>query len=89
MVVLGAVVPWVKNESLQPWTAASAELVSEDGARHKLSVWQQGPIVPGPEKQRIVVEAELLQAESRGTFTLELWEEGRVHPVTAGGVSFP
>ncbi|HEX8434122.1 MAG TPA: DUF2381 family protein [Archangium sp.] len=85
MVVLGAVVPWVKNESLQPWTAASAELVSEDGARHKLSVWQQGPIVPGPEKQRIVVEAELMHAESRDTFTLKLWEEGRVRSITFGG----
>ncbi len=35
---------------------AGAELVSEKGGRHALSVWQRGAIVPGAGKQRIVVE---------------------------------
>jgi uncharacterized protein (TIGR02268 family) len=73
----------------QPWTAEGAELVAENSVRWKLSVWQQGPIVPGSERQRVVVEAEMLETEARGTFTLELWEAGGARRVTFGGVSFP
>lgn len=88
-VVRVAVDLWVTNEDGQPWTAEGAELVAENGARRKLSVWQQGPIVPGSERQRVVVEVEMLETEARGTFALELWEAGGARRVTFGGVSFP
>ena len=88
-VVHVAVDLWVTNEDGQPWTAEGAELVDERGVRRKLSVWQQGPIVPGEDWQRVVVEAELLETEARGTFTLELWAAGGARRVTFGGVSFP
>jgi uncharacterized protein (TIGR02268 family) len=73
----------------QPWTAEGAELVDERGVRRKLSVWQQGPIVAGSKRQRVVVEAEMLEMEARGTFTLELWAASGARRVTFGGVSFP
>ncbi|MFY0525973.1 DUF2381 family protein [Archangium gephyra] len=80
---------WVTSGDALPWTAAGAELVSEDGARHTLSVWQGTPILAGAEMQRVVLEAELPEAEAQGSFSVELWEEGRTRSVTFGGVSFP
>jgi uncharacterized protein (TIGR02268 family) len=88
-VVRVAVDLWVTSADGQPWTMEGAELVDERGVRRKLSVWQQGPLVPGSEKQRVVVEAEMLETEARGTFTLELWEAGGARRVIFGGVSFP
>jgi len=80
---------WVWSGDALPWTAAGAELVSEDGTRHTLSVWQEAPILAGAEMQRVVLEAELPEAEAQGSFSVELWEEGRTRSVTFGGVSFP
>lgn len=80
---------WVRSGDALPWTAAGAELVSENGARHTLSVWQEAPILAGAEMQRVVLEAELPEAEAQGSFSVELWEEGRTRSVTFGGVSFP
>jgi uncharacterized protein (TIGR02268 family) len=79
----------LKNEGSTPWLAAGAELVSASGTRWRATVWQEAPVIPGPHKQRVVVEAEMPEAEARGAFQLELWEEGRTRPVTFGGVSFP
>lgn len=84
-----AVELWGLSVDTQPWTAAGAELVSENGARHPLSVWQEAPIVAGTKARRVVVEAELPEAVARGSFSVELWEEGRTRLVTFGGVSFP
>ncbi|HYO58695.1 DUF2381 family protein [Archangium sp.] len=84
-----AVQLWLANESAQSWLAAGAELVSESGARWSAMVWQEAPVVPGAERQRLVVKVEMPEAEARGTFLLELWEEGRTRSVTFGGVSFP
>jgi uncharacterized protein (TIGR02268 family) len=84
-----AVEMWLKNEGSTPWLAAGAELVSANGTRWRATVWQEAPVIPGPRSQRVVVEAEMPEAEARGAFQLELWEEGRTRPVTFGGVSFP
>lgn len=84
-----AVELWVTSGDARPWTAAGAALVSEDGTRFTLSVWQAAPIVARAQTQRVVVEAELPEAVTRGTFSVELWEEGQTRSVTFGGVSFP
>ncbi|HYO54025.1 DUF2381 family protein [Archangium sp.] len=84
-----AVELWLKSEGAQSWLAAGAELVSESGARWSVTVWQEAPVVPGADWQRVVVETEMPESEARGAFLLELWEEGRTRPVTFGGVSFP
>lgn len=84
-----AVELWLKNAGVPPWMAAGAELVSASGARWSATVWQEAPVLPGPRRQRVVVEAELPEPEARGAFRLEFWEEGRTRPVTFGGVTFP
>ncbi len=88
-VVRVAVELWVAHQDPRSWTAAGAELVSGNGTRWRVAVWQQGPIHPGKKGQRVVVEKEMTEAEARGAFTLALWEEGGARPVTLGGVSFP
>lgn len=85
-----AVELWVKSRDPRPWLAHGAELVAQDGKRHGLSVWQPEPFVIDSRRlQRVVLEAELEAEAARGTFTLELWDEGRARPVSFGGVSFP
>lgn len=88
-VVRVAVELWMVNEGTEPWTAVGSELVAGDGARFELSVWQEAPLVPDSRRRRVVVEAEMMEAEARGIFTLELWEEGRTRSIIFGGVSFP
>jgi uncharacterized protein (TIGR02268 family) len=80
---------WLRNESARSWLTAGAEFVSASGARWNATVWQEVPVEPNADWQRVVVEAELPEAEARGTLRLELWEEGRTRSVTFGGVSFP
>jgi uncharacterized protein (TIGR02268 family) len=77
------------NESARSWLTAGAELVSASGARWKATVWQEAPVEPNARRKRVVVEAELPETEARGSFLLELWEEGKTRSVTFGGVSFP
>lgn len=80
---------WLKNKDATSWLTAGAELVSGNGARWSATVWQEAPVVPGPDWQRVVVEAEMPEAQARGPFMLELSEEDRTRTVTFGGVSFP
>ncbi|WP_375768004.1 DUF2381 family protein [Archangium gephyra] len=78
----------VSNVSTQPWTAAGAVLVGEDGTRRKvLRVWPLEPIAPGAKSQRVVVEAEA--PEAQGRFTLLLWQDGEPPSVSLEGVTFP
>jgi len=78
----------VSNVSARPWTAAGAVLVGEDGVRWKvLRVWPLEPLPPGPERWRVVVEAEA--PEARGRFTLLLWQDGEPPSVSLEGVTFP
>jgi uncharacterized protein (TIGR02268 family) len=87
---LVAVELWVTNLSGQDWTAAGAELAGADGVQLKgLRFWPRGPIHPSPEHQRVVVEAEATDEQARGSFTLQLWEEGKVPSITLPGVVFP
>ncbi|HLM44661.1 MAG TPA: DUF2381 family protein [Myxococcaceae bacterium] len=82
----------VDNVSARPWTAAGAALVGEGGERLKvLRVWPTEPLAPGAKWQRVVVEAEVTQAQAqaRGRFTLSLWQEGEPPRVSLDGVTFP
>jgi uncharacterized protein (TIGR02268 family) len=80
----------VDNVSSRPWMAAGAALVGEGGERLKvLRVWPTEPLLPGAKWQRVVVEAEVTEAQARGRFTLSLWQEGEPPSVSLDGVSFP
>jgi uncharacterized protein (TIGR02268 family) len=85
-----AVVLTVDNLSARPWTAAGSALVGKGGLRLKvLRVWPLEPLLPGAQGQRVVVEAEVTGAQTRGPFTLSLWQEGEPPSVSLEGVTFP
>jgi hypothetical protein len=65
-------------------------LVGEGGVRLKvLRVWPTEPLAPGATWQRVVVEAEVTEAQARGRFTLSLWQEDEPPSVSLDGVMFP
>jgi uncharacterized protein (TIGR02268 family) len=79
----------LSNADSQPWTAKGAELVGPRGERLRvLRVWQPGPVHPG-DIERVIVEAEGREADTRGPFVLRLHEAGGARTVTLRGVSFP
>jgi uncharacterized protein (TIGR02268 family) len=71
------------------WTPTGAALVR---ARREeltgLAVWPLEPIPPG-ELRRIVVELVVTENVARGTFSLDLWDQGGGHLITIDGVTFP
>ncbi|NVJ10501.1 DUF2381 family protein [Myxococcus sp. AM001] len=74
----------------QPWTAVGAMLRGKANEELKvLQVWQSGPITPGADTQRVVVEAEAASESSQGPFTLKLWDADGRRTVTLGNVTFP
>jgi uncharacterized protein (TIGR02268 family) len=80
----------VDNFSSRPWTAAGASLVGEEGVRLKVvRVWPTAPLAAGARDQRVVVEAEVTEAQARGRFTLSLWQEGEPASVSLEGITFP
>ena len=80
----------VDNLSARPWTVAGASLVGEGGVRLKVvRVWPTAPLAPGAENQRVLVEAEVTEAQARGRFTLSLWQDGEPASVSLEGVTFP
>jgi len=77
-------------EGAQLWTTTEAVLTNEKGVELKaLPVWQSGPVAPGGSEQRIVVQAEALEAQAQGLYTLKLWEPSTGRTVILSGVSFP
>jgi uncharacterized protein (TIGR02268 family) len=78
------------NTGAQPWTPASAVLVSPQHAELKaLGMWPLEPI-PSGKSHRVVVEVEATAGEARGPFTLELWsQEGGARSERFDGVTFP
>lgn len=74
----------------EPWTAGQAELVgSGRRALRVLRTWQRGPIGADTEDNRVWVEAEATTTETRGTFTLKVWEAQGQRSITVTGVRFP
>jgi len=77
-------------EGARTWTITEAVLTDPKGVELKaLPVWQSGPVAPGGSEQRIVVQAEALEAQAQGLYTLKLWEPSTGRTVILSGVSFP
>jgi len=78
------------TQEMQPWRAVRAELVGP--GRRTLRVkppWQREPITSGVEDKRVVIEAEATEAETRGSFTLKLWDADGTRSVIISRVTFP
>ncbi|MFY1824423.1 DUF2381 family protein [Myxococcus fulvus] len=74
----------------QPWTAVGASLRGKANEELKvLRVWQSGPLAPGADAQRVVVEAEASSESPQGSFTLKLWDADMRRTITLGNVTFP
>jgi uncharacterized protein (TIGR02268 family) len=86
-----AVVLWQRpTQGMQPWKAARAELVGP--GRRTLRVhppWQREPLRYGVEGNRVVIEADATEAETRGSFTLKVWGEDGARSIVLTGVTFP
>lgn len=79
----------VLNEGKTAWTPEGASLVGP--ARQcltGLTLWSLDPIPPGS-MGRLVVEVDATESESRGPFTLKLWDEQGHAGVVLEGVTLP
>ncbi|MCP3167402.1 DUF2381 family protein [Myxococcus qinghaiensis] len=75
---------------VQPWTAVGAMLRGKANDELKvLRVWQSGPVAPGSDAQRVVVEAEAASDSPQGPFTLKLWDADMRRTITLSSVTFP
>lgn len=85
-----AVEVWLLNLGEVAWRPTGAALVGARGeALAGLTVWTQEPIPPG-ETRKVVVEADAVEGEVQGTFTLKLWtEQDAAGLVVLDGVTFP
>jgi uncharacterized protein (TIGR02268 family) len=86
-----AVALWLRPTlETQPWRAVRAELV---GPGHRaLRVhppWQREPLRFGVADTRVVIEADATEAETRGSFTLKVWNEDSTRSIVLTGVTFP
>ena len=75
---------------MEPWRVVRAELVGS--GRRALRVeppWHREPIRYEAEDRRVVSEAEATEAETRGTFTLKLWDADGTRSIVLTGVTFP
>jgi uncharacterized protein (TIGR02268 family) len=75
---------------MQPLRVARAELVGP--GRRPLRVyppWQAEPLGPGAKDMRVVIEADATETETRGSFTLKLWDAEGTRSLIVTGVTFP
>ncbi|HSP79858.1 MAG TPA: DUF2381 family protein [Myxococcaceae bacterium] len=80
----------VLNTGGEPWSLARAELVGRDGARLEvLRLWPSEPLLPGPRRQRLFVEAEWEGELPPGPYMLELWNAEGQRSITLQDVLFP
>jgi uncharacterized protein (TIGR02268 family) len=86
-----AVVLWLRPAlGMQPWQAARAELVGPGRRMLRVhSPWQREPLRDGVEDKRVVIEADATEAETRGSFTLKVWNEDGTRSIVLTGVTFP
>jgi uncharacterized protein (TIGR02268 family) len=54
-----------------------------------LSVWPREPLSSDVEEGRVIIEAEATKEQSRGSFTLKLWNADGTRSLTVSGVTFP
>jgi uncharacterized protein (TIGR02268 family) len=73
-----------------PWEAVGAELVGPGGRTLRVSPpWHAEPIGFESKDSRVVIEAEATEAETRGSFTLKLWDADGTRSIVLTGVTFP
>jgi uncharacterized protein (TIGR02268 family) len=86
-----AVVLWLAaTEGMQPWRAVRAELVGPGRRMLRVhSPWQREPLRDGVDDNRVVIEADATEAETRGSFTLKVWGEDGTRSIVLTGVTFP
>lgn len=75
---------------MEPWRAVRAALVGP--GRRALRVeppWQREPLRDEAKDRRVVIEAEATEAETRGTFTLKVWDAAGLRSIVLTGVTFP
>ncbi len=75
---------------MEPWRAVRSEFVGP--GRRMLRVkppWQREPLREEAEDRRVVIEVEATEAETRGTFTLKLWDADGTRSIVLTGVTFP
>ncbi len=75
---------------MEPWRPVRAELVGP--GRRSLRVnppWQREPLRDEAKDRRVVIEAEVTEAETRGNFTLKLWDASGTQSIVLTGVTFP
>ncbi|WP_224360770.1 DUF2381 family protein [Hyalangium versicolor] len=86
-----AVMMWLDGITrTQPLRVVRAELVGP--GRRPLRVyppWQAEPLSYDVKDRRVVIEADATEAESRGSFTLKLWDAGGTRSIIVTGVTFP
>ena len=78
------------TRGMKPWRAVRAELVGP--GRRALRVnppWQREPLRREAEDRRVVIEVEATEAETRGSFTLKLWDVDGARTIILTGVVFP
>lgn len=75
---------------MEPFRAVRAELVGP--GRRVLRVkppWQREPLRNEAKDRRVVIEAEATEAETRGSFTLKVWDVDGTRTIILTGVVFP
>ncbi|ADO73166.1 DUF2381 family protein [Stigmatella aurantiaca] len=75
---------------MEPWRAVRAEL--EGPGRRALRVkppWQREQLRYEAKDRRVVIEAEATEAETRGSFTLKVWDADGTRSLILTGVVFP
>ncbi|MFL5347647.1 MAG: DUF2381 family protein [Hyalangium sp.] len=77
------------TEHIQPWRAVRAELVGPGHRTLRVYPPWQPALLGAGEDNRVVVEAEATETESRGSFTLKVWNEDGTRSLIVSGVTFP
>jgi hypothetical protein len=74
---------------MEPWRAVRAELVGPGRRALRVTLpWQREPLRDEAEDRRVVIEAEATEAETRGSFTLRLWDADGTRIIVLTGVTF-
>jgi uncharacterized protein (TIGR02268 family) len=79
----------VQNLDAQPWQPEEAVLVGQGGQRLLGTVWPHVPFLAGTEPQLLVAEADMVDEEAAGRFTLQVREAGGARVITLPNVAFP
>ncbi|MGZ3459738.1 MAG: DUF2381 family protein [Archangium sp.] len=84
-----AIALWLRNpDAAKSWTPQGAKMVGSKGEVLDTTFWPAEPI-PSGERRRIWIEVMAPDAQTRGPFTLKLWEADGQRTFIIRNVSFP